>query len=50
MIDANIYANPGGPDQLFSLGTSLTVIPIDLTNRVILDEDHIDRIREGRTP
>lgn len=48
-VDANIYADPEGADRLFASGTPLTVIPIDLTNWVILEDDQIERIRQGRT-
>jgi len=49
-VDANIYADSAGADRLFASGTPLTVIPIDLTNWVILEDDHIARIRAGDTP
>lgn len=49
-VDANIYADPAGADRLFASGTPLTVIPIDLTNWVVLEDDHIARIRDSDTP
>lgn len=49
-VDANIYADPAGADRLLASGTPLRVIPIDLTNDVVLEDHHIERIRTGTTP
>ena len=48
-VDANIYADPEGADRLFASGTPITVIPIDLTNYVVLEDEHIERIKAGTT-
>lgn len=49
-VDANVYHDPVGADRLLASGIPLTVVPIDLTNYVVLEDDQIARIRQGTTP
>jgi purine nucleosidase len=50
LYDANVFHSPEAADRLFASGTPLTVVPIDLSYRAVLEDRHLAAIREGRTP
>jgi purine nucleosidase len=48
--DANVYHSPDAADRLFASGSPLTVVPIDLSYRAVLEDEHLDAIKSGTTP
>ena len=48
--DANVFHSPDAADVLFGSGSPMTVVPIDLTYRATLSDEHLRRIKESRTP
>ncbi len=48
--DANVFHSPDAADTLFGSGSPMTVVPIDLTYRATLSDDHLRRIKESGTP
>jgi purine nucleosidase len=48
--DANVFHSPEAADVLFGSGSAMTVVPIDLTYRATLSEDHLRRIEASETP
>lgn len=49
-FDANALADPAAARTIFASDVPLTVVPIDLSYRAVLDDAHLDAIRAGRTP
>lgn len=47
--DANTLASPNAAETVFSSDTPITVIPIDLSYRAILSDEHLDAIKTGDT-
>jgi purine nucleosidase len=48
--DANVFHSPNAADVLFGSGSAMTVVPIDLTYRATLSEEHLRRIEASETP
>ncbi len=48
--DANTIANPEAARIVFASDSPLTIVPIDLSYRAILDDDHLSAIQTGMTP
>jgi len=48
--DANVYHSPYAADRLFASGTPITVVPIDLSYRAVLEDRHLEALRTGTTP
>lgn len=48
--DANTLADPEAARAVFSTDVPITIIPIDLSYRAVLSDDHLDTIRTGVTP
>lgn len=48
--DANVFHSPAAAERLFTSGTPLTVVPIDLSYQAVLDDEHLAAIRAGTTP
>jgi purine nucleosidase len=48
--DANTLSSPEAARAVFASDTPLTVIPIDLSYRAILSDEHLDAIKSGDTP
>jgi len=49
-FDANALSDPGAATAVFSSDAPVTVVPIDLSYRAVLDDAHLDAIRTGATP
>jgi purine nucleosidase len=47
--DANIYHSPEAAERLFTSGAPLTVTPIDLSYRAVLEDRHLEAIKSGTT-
>ncbi len=50
MFDANIYSSPDAAEKLFAANAPLVVAPIDTSRHAVLEDEHIQRIRESETP
>lgn len=48
--DANTIADPAAATRVLSSNAPLTVVPIDLSYRAVLEDRHLDAIRAGETP
>ena len=48
--DANVFHAPDAADVLLGSGSAMTVVPIDLTYRATLSDEHLRRIKESTTP
>ena len=48
--DANTLSSPDAAHAVFTSDTPITVIPIDLSYRAILADEHLDAIKSGTTP
>ncbi len=49
-FDANALSDPGAASAVFSSDAPVTVVPIDLSYRAVLEDAHLDAIRTGTTP
>ena len=48
--DANTLSSPEAARVIFASDAPVTVIPIDLSYRAVLDDEHLDAIKTGTTP
>jgi purine nucleosidase len=48
--DANTLSSPDAAHAVFTSDTPITVIPIDLSYRAVLSDDHLAAIKSGATP
>jgi purine nucleosidase len=46
----NIYVDPQAADVVFRSGVDLTVLPLDVTHRALILEEHLERFRALGTP
>jgi inosine-uridine nucleoside N-ribohydrolase len=47
--DANTLSNPDAARAVFTSDTPVTVVPIDLSYRAVLSDEHLDAIKNGAT-
>jgi purine nucleosidase len=50
LFDANVFHSPDAAELLLASGTPLTVVPIDLSYTAVLEDRHLEAIKEGTTP
>ena len=48
--DFNVYCSPAAADRVFTAQSGINVVPIDTTFRVILSDEHLQKIHSARTP
>ena len=48
--DANTLSNPDAAGTVFTSDTPVTVVPIDLSYRAVLSDEHLEAIKNGTTP
>lgn len=46
----NIFMNPEAARDVFRSGAQITLLPLDITQKVIFTPEHLERIRESKSP
>jgi len=46
----NIFMNPEAARDVFRSGAKITLLPLDVTQKVIFTPEHLERVRESKSP
>jgi len=46
----NVFMNPEAARDVFRSGANITLLPLDITQKVIFTQEHLERIRQNESP